>query len=394
MSYRSGTNESSDGITPRERILAALNGLLVDRIPFAPLIDLYTLKQMPAEIMSGIRASYADLEGFRGLVSATRRLGCDVMIRHVPVFRPQPGGSTHFQNQFVPPVEIASELKGNELIEKLDSPAGSLYGIWGFNQLATWIPHPIRFPVTTSRDLDIFDFALNHFSAESPIADEALFLQIDAEIGPDGIATASFPPSPLMFMIEEMCGLESFYFLLQDRQEQMEAVLNKLHQANLRLAAAIAATSAKVIIGYEDTSTTLMSPTIFRKYCQPYLDEYARIFKGTGKVFLVHMCGKLRTLVPDLAAMDCAGFSDISPQPTGDLPLDEAVSRLPGKVVIGGIDPNLFICPDAEMVRQTISALLERLRPYKGVILGSADTMPCGTRMENVHLIRQLVDRF
>ena len=50
--------------------------------------------------------------------------------------------------------------------------------------------------------------------------------------------------------------------------------------------------------------------------------------------------------------------------------------------LIGGIDPNLFVSGNEELVRQYVGELLAHLKPYHGVILGSADTLPRGTRIE------------
>ncbi len=65
-------SNSPSAMTSRERILAALNREPVDRIPFVPLLDYYTLRDMPSEIPSEV-------------IGAARALGCDLMLRHVPV---------------------------------------------------------------------------------------------------------------------------------------------------------------------------------------------------------------------------------------------------------------------------------------------------------------------
>jgi uroporphyrinogen-III decarboxylase len=172
----------------------------------------------------------------------------------------------------------------------------------------------------------------------------------------------------------------------------VEDILAKLHASLKRYAGLLAAGPADVVIQYEDTSSTLMSPAIFRRYCLPYLDEYAQIVGGAGKIFLVHMCGKLRHLVAAIGGGRFAGVTEVSPRPTGDLPLDEAAASLPGKVVVGGIDPTTFISADLEAVRREVSGTIERIKAYPGVLLGSADTTPRGTHVETLRLIRELVD--
>jgi uroporphyrinogen-III decarboxylase len=246
--------------------------------------------------------------------------------------------------------------------------------------------------VNTYEELEIFRYAVDHLSPQLPAADPEIFLQIDKEIGKDGIATVSLPPTPFMFLIEEVFGVEATYYLLQDHRQEVEDILIKLAASQRRLVGQLATSPAAVIIQYEDTSTTLMSPSIFRRYCLPYLNEYADILHRAGKIFLVHMCGKLRHLVPDIGHGHFDGVTEISPPPTGDLPLDDAAAAFSGKVVVGGIDPTTFIDPDPAAARGAVSALIARIKPHRRILLGSADTMPRGTRVENVRLIRSLVD--
>ena len=380
----------------RERILAALHGQPVDRIPFVPLIDPYTLADMPPDITDGHQPGYDDLPGLKGLLAASRNLGCDVMLRHVPITGPAPDGAHHLEllGRFGPPVEAISQLSGDQLIETLTTPIGKLTGVWQFTNRAGWIPHPVRRPVNDYEDFKILQYAVDHLSWRPPTPDYATFLDLEEEIGDGGIATVSLPPSPLMFLIEEVCGLETTYYLLQDHPAEVEEILARLGAAQQQLAELLAASPAQVVIQYEDTSTTLMSPAIFRRYCLPYLNAYADIVQRDGKLLLVHMCGTLRHLVGDLAEARFAGVTEVSPPPTGDLPLDEAAAHLPGKAVVGGIDPTTFICQDSESVKAEISDLMGRIKRFRGVLLGSADTTPRGTCVENLHLIRDLVDTF
>ncbi|MCP4751456.1 MAG: hypothetical protein GY866_11220 [Proteobacteria bacterium] len=381
----------SGGMSARERIMAALNRQPVDRIPFVPLIDVYTLMDMPPEIVA------QDLVGqsyHQGIIVASKALECDLMIRHVPNVKPADNFAPHLQTlgSFVSPVEVKTDFKDDRLIETLTTPIGSLTGIWRFTDRAGGIPHPIKRAVTNSEELEIFQYVVDHLNPEHPVPDDDVFLKIDDQVGQDGIATVSVSNSPFMYLIEMASGLDNTYYLLQDHRDEVEAILDKLHASLKRYVEVIAAGPAKVVIQYENTSSTLLSPDIFRRYCLPYLNEYADILKSAGKIFLIHMCGLLQAFVDDMAGARFAGIADITPEPTGNLPLDEAAARLPGKLVLGGIDPITFIDRDTEAVEREISGLIERIKPYPGVLLGSADTTPRGTPPENFRVIRSLVD--
>jgi len=378
-------------MTARERITAALNLQPVDKIPFVPLIDTYTLMDMPEEIhsTSGGLKSYHE-----GIIAASRNLKCDLLVRHVPVLKPWKNYAPHLQQlgPFAPPVEVTVDFQGNDLQEHLACSKGKLTGIWRFTDKVGGIPHPVKRAVTSYEEMTLFHHLLDNLDRIRPELDPETFAAIDSDIADDGMATASVSNSPLMYLIEMAWGLENTYFFLQDYHTEVEEILDKLHASLKRIVEATAKSSAKVIIQYENTSSTLLSPAIFRKYCLPYLNEYADILQKAGKIYLVHMCGLLQVFVKDFVDARFNGIADITPEPTGNLSLDEAAQRLPGKIVLGGIDPLTFINTDREFVKREVSSLLENAKPFPGVLLGSADTTPRGTPPENFFLIRSLVD--
>ncbi|NIM96001.1 MAG: hypothetical protein GTO18_20060 [Anaerolineales bacterium] len=377
----------------RERILAALQGQPIDRIPFVPLIDIYTLLDMPSEVQGALQE--ASSKGYwQGILQASRAIGCDIMLRHVDVTTTISAKAPHLQGfgEFQDPVQVSSRMDGSLLIETLETPVGTLKGTWGSTDAHGWIPHPIKHLVNDHEELKIFQYAVEHLSNEAPAPDYENFLDAENEVGDEGIATTSFLNTPLMHMIETVWGLENTYYLLHDYPEEVEEILDRLHQAQRLIVERIADSPAKVVIEYENTSSTLLSPEIFRKYCLPYLNKYADLLRSADKIYLVHMCGKLHSFIEDFVDARFDGIADISPKPTGDLDLDEATASLPGKTIIGGIDANTFISQDFKDVETQVADLITRIKPFRGVLLGSADTAPRGTRVETFRLIQHLVN--
>jgi uroporphyrinogen-III decarboxylase/predicted lipid carrier protein YhbT len=385
-------NSINDRMSSRERILAALEGKPVDHIPFVPLIDTYSVLDMPAHVQQAMQAGAS--EGYwQGMLAAIREIGCDIMLRHVYVTK-SASGAPHLNGFgfFEPPVVTSSRMDGSLLVETLVTPIGTLTGTWGFTEMHGWIPHPVKHLVTNLEELKIFAYAVEHLRLEKPEPDFENILNAEKAIGDAGIATTSFLNTPLMDLIETCWGLENTYFLLHDYPAEVESILDRLHQVQRLIVERIAESPAKVVIEYENTSSTLLSPKIFRRYCLPLLNEYADILQAADKIFLVHMCGKLAAFAGDLATARLNGIADISPHPTGNFTLDEAVIALPGKIVIGGIDATTFIEPDLCQVEAKIAALIEQVKPYRGVLLGSADTAPRGTPLETFQLIQHLVE--
>ena len=380
-----------DEMSSRERILAALRGQPVDRLPFVPLIDTYSVLDMPAHVQQAMQAG-ANEGYWQGILAALREIGCDIMLRHVYVTK-SASGAPHLNGfgQFLPPVVTSSRMDGSTLIETLETPVGTLTGTWGFTEAHGWIPHPIKHLVNNLEELKIFTYAVEHLNRAKPEPDFENYIKAEQALGQGGLATTSFLNTPLMDLIETCWGLENTYYLLHDYPAEVEAVLAGLHEVQRNTVERIAESPAPVVIEYENTSSTLLSPAIFKRYCLPILNEYADILKASGKIFLVHMCGKLKAFQADLAAARFDGVADISPLPTGNFTLDEAAASLPGKILIGGIDATAFIDPDLKQVETKIAALIEKVKPYPRVLLGSADTAPRGTPLQTFQLIQHLV---
>ncbi len=378
-------------MTGRERIMAALESRPVDKIPFVPLIGPFTLMDMPAEIKG--QDPIAGFDPAR-MSAAARALECDLMIRHVAVNGPRGKGAIHAQmlGGFAPPVEAKAGFEDGRLVETIVTPVGTLTGKWGFTDRVGIIPHATRHMVNNHEELKIFHWAVDHISTEPAAPLYSIFTKVDKEIGDDGIATTSFSNSPLMFLIEMVWGLENTYYLLNDYPEEVEDILQKLHGSVKRHLEVVTESPARVVIQYENTSSTLLSPKVFKKFVLPFLNEYAEMLKAAGKIYLIHMCGKLNAFKEDLAGAGFSGIIDVPPPPTGDFPLDEAAASLPDKVVIGGVDPTTFISPDSKFVEEEVSGLIKRLKPFKGVMLGSADVTPRGALPQNFKLIRRLID--
>lgn len=375
----------------RERVLAALNRQPVDHIPFTPCFDPYILSGLPVELTGDTKLG---LYHPARQIAALKALGCDLLIRNVPVTELSSTGAFQVQGLgvFATPVETKTEFNGTEMGEIITTPVGTLKGIWKYTDKVGAIPHFVKYVVNNYEEMKIFHYAVEHFNKEPPKPHHETFLQIDRLLGDEGVPTASMFNTPFMHLIEFVFGLENTYLLLYDHREEFEDILEKMHAVQRRHVEVLAASPALVVIEYENTSSTLISPAIFRRYCLPYLNTYADILRAAGKIFLIHMCGKLHAMVNDISQGHFNGICDIAPEPTGDLSLDEAAARLPEKVVIGGIDATTYISQNPEFVREKVSGVIERVKSLRGVLLGSGDVAPRGSRVKNFRIIRELID--
>ena len=219
------------------------------------------------------------------------------------------------------------------------------------------------------------------------------FVKEDSRIGDMGIATDSSPTSPIQSVIQHLTGIEKFYTLFfTEHLAELERLMDVMHEKNLEVYRLIARSPARVVIDYENTSTTLVSPQIYEKYSLRQIDDYADILHGAGKIFLTHRCGKLKGLAGLLKKGKDDGIIDISPGPTGDLDIWDAREIWKDKIVQGGLDPTSLSHWPVERLKDYVKEILEKTGYGDRLIIGSADATPQDAKLENLKQVGKILE--
>lgn len=352
-------------MTGRERIMAALHFQPVDRVPWAPLIDRYFTRSLPPEKAMDV-------------VESLRYIGADILERHTPTVRVS-----------VPGVEYEDLDQGNERVRLTHTPVGTLTQKWRQTETTEFMHYP---PLQTLEDFEPFIYLADHAVVE-PTYER--WQEAQAIIGDDGLAVPSGPLSPIQALLQHDMKIENVYYFLADHPSEMAELMQAMHRRNKRVYEVLAQAPAPLIIDYEDTSTTVMSPAIYRQWSLPHIDEYADICHAGGKLFITHMCGTLKGVADLVGQGRQDGVDSLGPEPTGDLSAPEARAIWgEGKVIIGGLAPPTMKWASPAELRAMVTALLEEMRPCRGFILSSGDATPYGTPLENLVAITEAVRAF
>lgn len=373
-------------MTARERIMNVLKGQAPDRIPWTPLIDGYYLSglQMPLDQYDAIRA-----------------FGGDIFARHIDIYREvlltdvvvaEDGSRTITQK--CPKGLFFNTITDDGIVvtETTETPLGILHGRWVRNEHSPYMPFPVEYRLKTVEDIKILKYVCANTDFEP---DFDVLAKAEAAIGPDGIATVTAPGTPFHDLLEGDFGIEKCYFMLYDHEREMEDLMEVMHEQRKKAYLIVARSPAEVVIGYENTSTTTMSPDIYERYCENQINEYADIMHGAGKIFLNHMCGKLSGLTKQLARGRMDGIVDIAPLPTGDMTLSEAKRAFgPDKIVMGGIDATTYRNLSPDQMAAYIKSVLADIAPGDRVLLGSGDATPIGTPLANLKAVTEVVKKY
>ncbi len=357
-------------MTGRERVIASMRGEETDRLCWSPLIDGYYTSSLGSQ-------GY----GEKNVAEAVRLTGGDIMERHCPTIRAVDGGS----------IVRRSERNGNVWLDIVETPIGELRSEKAVSA-SGHTSFVSKHPIATVEDVKVYSYIMEHRHYEENY--EALD-RCNEIIGDDGIATSSGPLTPIQDFLQWLCGVENTIYLLVDHQEEVEACFNVMHESNIEAYRLICGGNSEVVIDYEDTSSTVINPDYYDRYCAGLIDDYAAICHDAGKLYLTHMCGKLSLFNEQLRRGKQDGIDSVCPPTTGDIWSYQAREAWgEEKIIVGGIEPPALERMSAAETEGYVRDILEKMDTFRRFILSTGDATAHGTPMDNLRAVTRVVGEY
>lgn len=178
------------------------------------------------------------------------------------------------------------------------------------------------------------------------------------------------PASPLYSLIQDYAGIERFTFDLCDASAEVERTMSVMAATACRWYAEAARTKCDAIRCTEDLDTKLISPDMFRRYAAPALREYARICHEHGKLFVLHMCGHIRDLLPDIRAIGADALHCLTLPPTGNTLLSQARAILqPRTAAMIRFDPHTLLNGRVDQIDEVVSGICKEVKDWRNVLV-------------------------
>lgn len=197
-----------------------------------------------------------------------------------------------------------------------------------------------------------------------------------------------------MQLLQYYIGIENTYYFLSDFREEIEQLMELMHQENKEiLKLLLSNTSVDGVICVENTSTTLLSPDIFKNYCYGYLKEYGEIIKETEKFYELHMCGCLKGLLPLIDEIPADCIEAFSSPPVGDTTIKDGFSLCPSKAIIGGTCATIWLL-ETDKIIEWIESEIKKAGKIEGLVLTSAGVMPPAADIEKIRKVRMYFKNF
>lgn len=381
----------ADNYTPQERVRAAIQHRVTDRVP----CDFLATAEVWNKMVAHFRPNTAGLEDLYWLEpereALLRMLDVDCRLFSYDMFcNPpeqviKPGATVDWWRTLI-------RSTPNRMWRQI-TPDGLLYDIWGvpyqleehlfghYEGYARWVlgnaasvndlkAHPWPFP-------DWWDFS------ELPA-------MID-RLQQDGPFHVRFRLGSFFEQAWALRGMEQFMLDLATDPAIPEYIMDRIvevHLANLKTVLDIAGDKLDMVYTYDDVATQnslLISPQTWRKLVKPRHQKILDLIHSYGKPAMYHCDGAVAPLIPELIEMGVNVLNPIQPDAKGMEPA--ALKKEYGQQLTfhGGVDI-IKTLPrgTTHQVRQEVRARVELLGQGGGYIMCSSHHIQPDTPLENV----------
>lgn len=183
-----------------------------------------------------------------------------------------------------------------------------------------------------------------------------------------------------------LLGYESMLYMMYDNPALMKAVLEKVNEIHMSFARTICEHSCiGVLWGSDDMgfkTQTFFPPDFIQANILPMHQASAKISHEHGKLYFLHSCGNLETIMDDL--IDTVRIDAKHSFEDAIIPIIEAKKKYGKRVaLLGGIDID-FLCRSNEpKLRKKIREVLDTCLTGGGYCLGSGNSIADYVPLEN-----------
>jgi uroporphyrinogen-III decarboxylase len=350
----------------RERLMAALHREKVDVVPWC---------------------MYDWLLPRGNLEREARNIGLGLWVRRPISYEEMP-------NVRIEEVKVA----GQPLERRYHTPIGSIsmkqrYGIGSeWNEWrADWDG---IIPWTTEHLIkDVEDYKILKYVIEDTVIHPypKAFKNAERFVGDDGIVTIRTWKSPFQMLLIEYVGPQRLFVDLYKHPKEVNAVLEALEEKEDELYRIVADSPAKVISCPDNIDGVLTNPSLFEKYCLPFYKKQARLLHSKGKLFGVHMDGRLKNLANLIAECEIDFVEAFTPPPMGDLSIED-VKQIWGEKIVTWINFPASVCLFGyDEVKKYGETLLKSIAPGDGFLFGITENIRYEVLEESIRAFSDLI---
>jgi uroporphyrinogen decarboxylase len=207
-----------------------------------------------------------------------------------------------------------------------------------------------------------------------------------ARLAPEGMGVWTGGPAPFQVTMDELLGFERLSLLVYDDPALVRAVADKV--GSIMVEVIDLCCGLQFIQGFEfcgdmgHKTGPMLSPDTLREFFLPWHRRACEAAHRHGKPIILHSCGNLDAIMPDL--LECGYAGKHSFEDTIEPGLFELHRRYGRRIaLLGGVDVDFLCRASEEQIRRRVRECIDILAPDGGWCLGSGNSIPSYVPIRN-----------
>lgn len=377
--------------THKSRMLAALRGEEVDRLPYVPRLDLWYLANsvsgtLPKQHAGKAQNEIARAEGW----TVYFRFADDLLDpeqqknylhRGIGVF-----STRDVLYDFVLPkdMEVKVQREGGRIRVEYHTPVGVVDSTMFYDQhsqrLGITSPMIVDHVIKTPADYGPVGWLFEHMDVVPNF--ERFERWVREEMRDDGVAVAQgwMGASPVHQIQRDLLDPTQFYFHYTDHNAKLMELAERIEPLFDKALRICADSPAEVVWWGANYDDMLTYAPYFAKEITPWLGKAARALEARGKLLLSHCDGENEGLMDLIRDSGMHIAESICPAPMTKVGLAEFYRRWSPKLTLWGGIPSTIVLPetsDADF-EAYLDELFKAVAPGRRMLVGIADQVPPG----------------
>ena len=213
-------------------------------------------------------------------------------------------------------------------------------------------------------------------------------------MGDLGAPTLFMPRMNVQCLYIEKMGVENAVFAMFDRPDEVEAFFAALNESHDRLIDVICDSPIEIVNFGENIHAGTLSPALFERYHLPECRRRCDRLHRAGKFVHAHWDGDTRPLLPYARETGLDGIEAITPEPQGDVTLEQIKAALGDEMVLLDGIPAVYFDEtySEEILIEATERILDLFAPR--LVLGISDEISSTGDIERIRLVGEIVDRY
>lgn len=220
------------------------------------------------------------------------------------------------------------------------------------------------------------------------------FDNLKKDLGDLGAPTAFMPRVNVQHLYIDSMGVEAAVYAIYEWGSTVDDYFKVLHQSHMQLIDVINASPIEIINFGDNLHCSTLSPALYEEYVLPAYIERCDKLHEAGKFISSHWDGEVKALLKFAKVSGLDAIEAITPEPQGDVTLEEVKGALGDQVfLLDGIPAVYFdeIFP-VEVLEECTHRLIELFAPK--LVLGISDEMSSMGDIERIRIVGKIVDDY